>query len=306
MNINDVWVERYRPQKLEDIALPADVAKYFEQVKNTQNLPNTLLVGPPGVGKTTCAKVAVNDLIKGQYLYINASDENGIDTIRSKVIQFAQTKSIFDSTKVVILDEADGISLEGQKALRNSMEEFSEITRFILTANFPHKIIPAVQSRCNVIALRPPLPAFVKRVNDICKAEELDIDTDSLQQLCTTTYPDLRRAINHLQKFSLTGATADTREATTNIIEECIKHVRAKDMYKARKTVITNETSFGGDYDTLFNVLFDYLFDNHMELSDEKNRDCMIAVSEYMYRNNIVVDKEINFYTCLLALTQIL
>ena len=127
MDITDIWVEKYRPTKLEDVVLSDDARGYFNNVKQTGNLPNLLLVGSPGVGKTTLAKVIISDILNAQYLYINASDENGIDTIRTKVLNFAQTQSIFGTIKVIILDECDGLSLDAQKALRNSMEEYHDI-----------------------------------------------------------------------------------------------------------------------------------------------------------------------------------
>ena len=156
MDITDIWVERYRPTTLDDIVLSDDKRAYFDRVKETSNLPNLLLVGSPGVGKTTLAKVIVSDILEAQYLYINASDENGIDTIRTKVLNFAQTQSIFGTTKIIVLDECDGLSLDAQKALRNSMEEYHDIARFVLTANYQHKIIPALQSRCHVFLFNPP------------------------------------------------------------------------------------------------------------------------------------------------------
>ena len=138
---DSLWVEKYRPKTLGDIILSDDNLSIIEKYQTENEIPNLLFAGCQGVGKTTLAKILVNDVLECQYLYINASDENGIDTIRSKVTQFAQTRSLDGKIKVIILDECDGLSQDAQRALRNTMEEYAEITRFILTANYSHRII---------------------------------------------------------------------------------------------------------------------------------------------------------------------
>lgn len=304
MEITDIWVEKYRPTKLEDVVLSDDARGYFNNVKQTSNLPNLLLVGSPGVGKTTLAKVIISDILNAQYLYINASDENGIDTIRTKVLNFAQTQSIFGTTKVIILDECDGLSLDAQKALRNSMEEYHDIARFVLTANYQHKIIPALQSRCHVFQFAPPKQEYVKRVLHIVKEEKVDIEQQYLSELISKSYPDLRKCINSIQKYTISGKQVNVVSTAENVIDSCLSLVKGNDLYKARKHIIENESAFSNDYDTLFKVLFDKLYANKLGLSEQKNRDCMITVSEYFYRNNIVIDKEINFFTCLIELSR--
>ena len=167
MTISDIWCEKYRPSTLDEIVLDNNTKTYFNKVQVEQNIPNVLFVGKPGIGKTSLAKIIVKDILKCQYLYINASDENGIDTIRTKVLNFAQTKSLFGQIKVIILDECDGLSIDAQKALRNSIEEYHELTRFILTANYKHKIIPALQSRCQALDIKPVVELAVKRCYNI-------------------------------------------------------------------------------------------------------------------------------------------
>jgi replication factor C small subunit len=304
MEITDIWVEKYRPTKLDDVVLSEDSRGYFNNVKQTGNLPNLLLVGSPGVGKTTLAKVIISDILNAQYLYINASDENGIDTIRTKVLNFAQTQSIFDTTKVIILDECDGLSLDAQKALRNSMEEYHDIARFVLTANYQHKIIPALQSRCHIFQFAPPKQEYVKRVLYIVKQENVDIEQSYLSELISKSYPDLRKCINSIQKYSISGKQVNVVTTAENVIDSCLSFVKKNDLYKARKHIIEHESAFSNDYDTLFKVLFDKLYNNTLGLPEQKNRDCMVTVSEYFYRNNIVIDKEINFFTCLIELSR--
>jgi len=304
MEITDIWVERYRPATLDDTVLSSDVREYFNNVKQTGNLLNLLLVGNPGVGKTTLAKIIINDILNAQYLYINASDENGIDTIRTKVLNFAQTQSIFGTTKVIILDECDGLSLDAQKALRNSIEEYHDIARFVLTANYQHKIIPALQSRCHTFLLTPPKEGYVKRVLHVINKESVQIDREHLSEIINKSYPDLRKCINSIQKYTISGKKANVVNGAESVISTCLSLLKKKDIYKMRKHIIENESAFGNDYDTLFKVLFDKLYNNELKVSNEKNRDCMITVSEYFYRNNIVIDKEINFFTCLIELSR--
>ena len=169
MEISDIWVEKYRPSSLDEIILNTNTRNYFNTIKEQNNIPNVLFVGRPGIGKTSLAKIVVNDLLKCQYLYINASDENGIDTIRTKVLNFAQTKSLFGDVKVIILDECDGLSIDAQKALRNSIEEYHDLTRFILTANYKHKIIPALQSRCQIIDITYEKNDYIAKLISIVK-----------------------------------------------------------------------------------------------------------------------------------------
>ena len=304
MDITDIWIEKYRPAVLDDVVLSDEHRAYFNNVKESGNLPNLLLVGSPGVGKTTLAKVIVNDILESQYLYINASDENGIDTIRTKVISFAQTQSIFSTTKIIILDECDGLSLDAQKALRNSIEEYHDIARFVLTANYQHKIIPALQSRCHLFLFNPPKEEYIKRVLHVIKQEKVDIDNTALTEIINKSYPDLRKCINTIQKYSITGKQSSNIISAENVVDKCLSLVKSNDMYRVRKHVIESESAFGNDYDTLFKSLFDALYSNKLKISDQKNRDCMITVSEYFYRNNIVIDKEINFYTCLIELSR--
>ena len=173
MNFNNLWVEKYRPKSLSDIVLVEETRSIANSFKDKKEIPNLLLIGIQGIGKTSLAKIIVNDILGCQYLYINASDENGIDTIRNKVVSFSKTKSFDGGIKVIILDEVDGISLEAQKALRNTMEEYSSNTRFILTGNYKHKIIQALQSRCQELNLIPPLEGIAKRVLTILRSENI-------------------------------------------------------------------------------------------------------------------------------------
>ena len=302
---DSLWVEKYRPSDLKNLIL-SDVNKgIVDKFANQREIPNLLLAGPPGVGKTTLAKVLAKQVLDCQYLYINASDENGIDTIRSKVTQFAQTRSIDGNIKIIILDECDGLSQDAQRALRNTMEEYAEITRFVLTANYSHRIIPALQSRCQSLDLTPPLELCVDRVIHILECESVSI-TDSqrtiLQKFVKNNYPDLRKIINELQKF----CSKDKLQITDSIKgQKLIKQIWALTtgghVLKVRKFIIENEEQFSSDYPMLLKMLFDYA--DKLKCPDNAKKMYLVIIAEALYRSAFVMDQEINCYSCLVQLS---
>jgi len=302
---NNLFVEKYRPQTLSDLVLSDSNRKYFESI--TDEIPNLLFVGTPGLGKTTLARILVNDVLECQYLYINASDENGIDTIRSKVVGFAQTKSLDGKVKVVILDESDGITLDGQRALRNTMEEYSSGTRFILTANYKHKIIPAIQSRTQFFDLNPPFDDVVKRVVDIVKQEGIKIEADqkaNFVNVIKQSYPDIRKIINNVQKSTISNIfTVDHSVDNKDIINVIHKHVTSNEVLKLRKYLIENENEFQGDYHNLMKQYLNYVYDS--SLDDNKKRQYIVTISDHMYKDVFVLDKEINAFACWVNLEKI-
>ena len=257
--------------------------------------------------KTTLAKVIVKDILECQYLYINASDENGIDTIRSKVTQFAQTRSFDGGIKVIILDECDGLSQDAQRALRNTMEEFSGTTRFILTANYNHRIIPALQSRCQSMDLTPPLDKCAERVDFILNSQGVVVGSDQLDQLKTfikNNYPDLRKIINEVQKYATSGALKLSDNTNCNeFVKKVVALTLSGHVLKVRKFTIEHEELFNGDYTSLLRQVFDYI--DRSNLPDSKKSMGLIAVAEAMYRSAFVVDQEINFYSCMIQLSQV-
>jgi len=305
-DFSNIWCEKYRPHTLEDFICTSEIRDVLTSYKQKEEIPNLLFTGGPGIGKTSSAKIIVNDILGCQYLYINASDENGIDTIRTKVNSFAQTMSIDGKIKVIILDETDGLSIDAQRALRNTMEEFAGITRFILTANYRYRIIPALQSRCQSFDLTPPLDVAVKRCATILKRENIIIGEDQkvkFVEFVKGTYPDLRKCINELQKFSSTGklVLADTKN--NKVLELIFSQIKQRNIETLRKALIESEHTFNSDYVLLLRNLFNYV--DETETNPDLKRYYLLAISEYLYRSAFCVDQELNCYACLIQLSDI-
>lgn len=304
---NDLWVERYRPKTLEDLVLGEENLKYFSNLD--EKTPHIFLWGSPGTGKTTLAKIIVNDKLKCQYLYVNASDENGVDTIRNKVITFAQTKSFDGNIKVIILDEADGLTDEGQRILRNVMEEYSGNVRFILTANYYNKIIEPLESRCLIFNLKPTLEESYIRCLYILEKESIEVSDETKNQLKTFLQNrklDLRRSINDLQRFSIDG-TLKLNVSNNNSIhaQHILKSLLLKEsVIDIRHYIISNEINFDSNYQIMMKELFDLIFSS--KIQENKKKLILLEIGEYMYRDMSVLDHEINFFCCLISLEKII
>jgi DNA polymerase III delta prime subunit len=304
--LKNIWTEKYRPKCLDDLIVSEEVKKIIKSYED--EIPNLLFVGSPGVGKTSLAKVIVNSLLGCNYLYINASDESGIDMIRNKVGNFSMTKSFDGKVKVVILDESDGMSPDAQKALRNTMETYAKNTRFILTANYKHKVIPAVQSRCQEIDVKPDIKGAVQRCALILKEEGIKVDDDQKNNfvaLVKAFFPDLRKTINELQKSSITGKLVVHRITNdTELLDKIYNDLKANKVIPLRNFLIENEERFSGDYDNLLNDFLNHLYKADMD--DTKKKMSIVTIAQHLYEGVFVVDKEINCYACLIKLEGLL
>jgi DNA polymerase III delta prime subunit len=307
-DVDKLWVEKYRPKKIQDLILSEENSKIIEKFILNDEIPNLLFYGNAGTGKTTLAKILV-DTIDAEHLFLNCS-EVGIDVVRTTITQFSQTKSFNGKKKVVICDEIDGSSSDAQRGLRNTMEENSGYCRYILTCNFLNRVISPLQSRCQSFLLVPPITGIVKRMGSILKEENILIDENSkkgLISLVKKLYPDTRKIINEIQKYCIDNklTLTDNSIKVDNFAKGVIDFILKKNILEGRRYVIENETEFNGDYTQLFKSIFDYITENSLPITQIQKKMWLITIGEYLYRNTFVVDSEINFYCLMLALSEI-
>ena len=302
-----LWVEKYRPQKIDDCILPESLKKTFKDYVAQGELPHFLLCGTAGVGKTTIAKALCNE-IGAEYVILNGSDTGGhIDTLRTTIKGFATSVSLTDAKKVIILDEADYLQANStQPALRNYMEEFSANCRFIFTANYKNKIIEPLHSRCAVVEFKidskekQELAAqFFKRATTILKQENVGFDPKAVAELITKHFPDYRRILNELQRYSVSGNidSGILLNMSEESFKSLIKLMKEKDFTEVRKWVAKNS-----DTDTA--TLFRELYDNATNNMDGNSIPPMILIlADYQYKAAFVADHELNIMA---ALTEIM
>lgn len=306
MNTTGLWIEKYRPKTLGEIVLSKDDREFFEKLNEKQDIPHLLFAGTAGVGKSSLAKIIINDVLNCDSLYINASDENGIDTIRGKIVGFARTKSFDGRLKVILLDEVDGLSGESMKALRNVMEEYSATCRFQMTCNYLFKVIPPIQSRCTIINLIPPIEGVVQRISDILKNENIVVNSNQKPLLLNhirKNLPDLRRIINDIQKFSITGTLNIKNEDCSGFAKAIVAKILCKeDMIKLRKEIIEGEKFFSSDYRQLLKLVFENIYETNLPYEQKAN--LLQIVANGMEKDAFVVDKEISCFSTLLSLSR--
>ena len=301
-----LWVEKYRPQKIDDCVLPQALKDTFRQYVEQGELPNFLFTGSAGVGKTTIAKALCNE-IGAEYMMINGSEESGIDTLRTKIKGFASTISLTDAKKVVILDEADYLNANStQPALRGFIEEFANNCRFILTCNFKNRIIEPIHSRCAVVEFKIDskdkqeiAATFFKRAVSILKQEQIEFDPKVVAELITKHFPDYRRILNELQRYSVSGKIDSG--ILVNMSEESfkslIKLLKEKDFTEVRKWVSKNSDS---DTTSLFRELYDSAANT---IEPNSVPQLVLILADYQYKAAFVADHELNIMA---ALTEIM
>jgi replication factor C small subunit len=296
MKQHTLWIEKYRSQTLEEYIGNDAVKNRISDCITKNDIPHFLFAGTAGTGKTTLAKLIVKN-IKCDYLYINASDENGIDIIRDKVKGFAST-STFQPLKVVILDEADFLTQPAQAALRNLIEEYSVTTRFILTCNYIERLIEPIQSRCEVHILKPPTKGAVAKhiCTNILDVEKVTYKIEDIAQVVNTFYPDVRSIIKVLQQNAILDHLSGEiilviDKLDINWIKQLIQILKKRDKdawYQVRQLVADAQVDD-------FQVAYKYMFDNLPEFSYGHDAELSVVLDEHIWRAGVVPDKEINF-----------
>ena len=296
---NTAWVMKYAPTKIEDILLSDNNRSYFTELKDIPN--NLLFLGSAGAGKTTLAKFIARKFAPSSYMFLNASDESGIDVVRTKIKDFIGTMSLDGNQKIIILDEVDGFSLSAQDALRFIMEEYIDDVKFILTGNFKNKIREAIQSRCVSFDFAVDIKPVFMRIMEIMNSENIILTSEQKKQVVVIVkryFPDIRKTINEIQKCCITGEFIFNQKEEETVSTEVFDMISSKTpVWDIRSFVISNESSFGNDYHFLMRNLFNLYINN-------KNQSAVLYIVDRMYRHAVVADPEVNFTGLLIDLTK--
>ena len=296
-----LWVEKYRPKTIEECILPDAIKSTFQEYVNRKEIPNLLLSGSAGVGKTTIAKALCNE-VGCDYIVINGSDESGIDVLRNKIKNYASSVSLAGGRKVIIIDEADYLNANStQPALRGAIEEFSSNCSFIFTCNFKNRIIDPIHSRCSVVDFKingskaKMAAQFFKRVEWILEQENITYSKDVVAAVITKHFPDNRRVLNELQRYSVSG-TIDAG-ILSNIadvqLDTLISSLKDKDFSSTRKWVTNN---LDNDPVKVYRKLYDELYE---VLKPASVPQLVLILARYQYQSAFVADHEINMIACL-------
>jgi DNA polymerase III delta prime subunit len=297
-----LWCERFRPKNVADCILPDRIKKVFQSYVDDGSLPNLMLTGSAGVGKTTVAK-AMCEQLGLNHLFINSSEERGIDMLRTKIKGYASTISLTGGRKVIILDEADYLTPEAQAGLRGAIEEFSDNCSFIFTCNFKSRLIDALHSRCSVIDFslqaeeKPRMAAqLFARLSVVLNQENITYDKAVLIKIIEKFFPDYRRTLNELQRYSSSGAIdAGTLAQVSDVrkITDLVKHLKEGNFAEMRKWVVVNsDIEPARIYRKVYDSLYDYF-------KPESIPQAVVILAKYQYQSAFVADQEINIVACL-------
>jgi DNA polymerase III delta prime subunit len=305
MSESFLWVEKYRPTTINDCILPDRLKKPFQEYVDKKEIPNLMLTGTAGVGKTTVAR-AMCDEIGVNHLYINASENRGIDVLRTTIRNYASTISLSGGKKVIILDEADYMTPDAQAAMRGAIEEFAANCTFIFTCNFKSKLIEAIHSRCSVIdfALRNEekkdmAAQLFKRLQFVLTQEKVVYDKNVLAKIIEKYFPDYRRTLNELQRFSGSGnldAGIVAQLSDVRKIADLVKHLKTKNFGEMRKWCVANsDIEPARIYRKIYDGLYEYMKSHSIP-------QAVVTIGKYQYQAAFVADQEINLVSCLTEL----
>jgi len=302
MSTEFLWVEKYRPKTISDVILPKSLKQTFQKIVDSGELPNMLFTGTAGLGKTTVARALCNEL-GCDFILVNGSEEGNIDTLRTKIKQFASSVSLQGGYKVVILDEADYLNPQStQPALRGFIEEFSNNCRFILTCNFKNRIIEPLHSRCGVYEFNTSkkgmielCQSFMERCKIILDDEKIEYNEKPLAELIMKFAPDWRRVLNELQRYSINGAidSGVVNNLQDKNYDDLFIHLKNKDFKKMRSWVVNNIDT---DASAIFRALYDRMVD---KVAAQSIPQLVLLLADYQYKNAFVADHELNVVACL-------
>ena len=300
-----LWVEKYRPKTVDECILPTELKKTFSEFVKDKHIPNLILSGSAGTGKTTIAKAMVED-IGSTWMIINGSEESGIDVLRTKIKNFASTVSLEGGRKYIILDEADYLNPQStQPALRGFMEEFHNNCGFILTCNYKNRLIEPLQSRCSNVDFtirngeRIKLAEkFFGRVQDILSQEQIKFEPKAIAELINKFFPDWRRCLNELQRYASSGQidAGILVNLSSENIKELIGFLKAKEFTNVRKWIVNN---LDNDPARIFRTIYNSLYDN---LDHSTIPHAVVIIADYQHKSAFVADQEINMLACMTEL----
>lgn len=302
MNNDFLWVEKYRPQSIEQTILPESLKKVFQKIVESGEVPNMLFTGTAGLGKTTVAKALCNELDL-DYILINGSEEGNIDTLRTKIKQFASSVSLSGGYKVVILDEADYLNAQSfQPALRGFIEEFSNNCRFILTCNFKNRIIEPLHSRCSVYEFNTDRKTLAQlsmqmltRLKDILQKENVEYEEKTLAEVIMKYGPDWRRVLNECQRYAISGKidAGILVSLSDTSYQNLMSYLKQKDFKKMRQWVVNNIDT---DASSIFRGIYDRMYD---KVKPQSIPQIVLILADYQYKNAFVADHELNVVACM-------